>query len=55
MPPLIPPPPPSSFNHNHRVMINKYGGAIWNSALGSFLPPIKEEEIEPLMHMDKLT
>jgi hypothetical protein len=53
--PLTPPTPPLPFNHNHRAMIMKYSGAIWNSALGYFLQPITEEEIEPLMYIDSLS
>jgi hypothetical protein len=49
-PPLTPNPPPppplQSFNSNHKAMINKFGGAIWNSGLNFFVPPITGQEIE---------
>jgi hypothetical protein len=55
-PPNIPPPPPlQPFNTNHKAMIGKFGGAIWNSVLQIILTPLTEQKIEPFMHMDPLS
>jgi hypothetical protein len=53
--PNVPPPPPLPFNTNYKAMIGKFGGAIWNSVKHIFLPPLTEQEIVPLMHMDPLS
>jgi hypothetical protein len=56
LPPNVPPPPPlQHFNTNHKAMIYKFGGGIWNSALNFFLPPITGRNIEPSMHIDPLS
>jgi hypothetical protein len=57
-PPLTPnppPPPPLQPFTNHKAMIHKFGGAIWNSALNFFLPPITGRSIVPFMQKDPLT
>jgi hypothetical protein len=54
-PPIVPPPPFMPFNTNHKAMIEKYGGAIWDSGQQICLPPLAEQAITPFMHMDPIS
>jgi hypothetical protein len=43
-PPIVPPPPSFPFNTNHKAMIGKYGGAIWDLVNRFSFPHLRSKQ-----------